>query len=141
MDADRKQVSAHTQGNFHIQRFYFNADKYLELEEKYHRAKDIKRDDVEFLKSKLGFLKTFYEMKRTLYKYYGAGCGHWERGYLLFPSTCYICKKNFKRFCKDIEGSKIMDEIQRLRREIDGIKFSSLRFLEDFRILSFRAYH
>ena len=124
---------------FTFRDIYFNVEKYLELEEKYHRAKDIKRDDVEFLKSKLGFLKTFYEMKRTLYRYYGAGCGHWKRGYLLFPETCYICNRNFKRFCKDLEGSKIMDEIKRLRREIDGIKFSSLRFLEDFRILSFRG--
>lgn len=86
---------------FTFRDIYFNVEKYLELEEKYHRAKDIKRDDVEFLKSKLVFLKTFYEMKRTLYRYYGAGCGHWKRGYLLFPETCYICNRNFKRFCKD----------------------------------------
>ncbi|WP_314988935.1 restriction endonuclease [uncultured Campylobacter sp.] len=86
---------------FTFRDIYFNADKYLELEEKYHRAKDIKRDDVEFLKSKLGFLKSFYEMKCVLYKYYSMGCGHWKRGYLLFPETCHICNRNFKRFCKD----------------------------------------
>ena len=86
---------------FTFRDIYFNADKYLELEEKYHRAKDIKGDDAEFLKNKLGFLKTFYEMKRALYKYYSMGCGHWKRGYLLFPETCYICNRNFKRFCKN----------------------------------------
>lgn len=106
---------------FTFRDIYFDTEKYLELEEKYHRAKNIKRNDVEFLKNKLVFLKTFYEMKRALYKYYSMGCGHWKRGYLLFPETCYVCKKNFKRFCKDnlepFEKQKVSSTTKREDRD------------------------